>query len=147
MRTPLLLVAVLSFIAVGCQGPAPVGLAADVPGTTWSVERVVLDDGQILRGGNDQVSFGPEGSLSISSCNLCSGRYAMEDSVLTIGEPLACTRRGCAPGALELENHLAGTSVVRRDGIYLVVRPDSLAEQILLVPASEQDAASVTDGP
>ena len=135
MRALLVLAAALCTVAA-CTPPPPVGLAADVPGTTWSVERVVGGDGQVRRGdGTEQVSFGPEGSLSLSSCNLCSGRYAVADSVLTIGPGLACTRRACATGGLELERYLEGTSVLRRDGAYLVIVPDSLAAQILLVPA------------
>lgn len=119
-----------------CAGPPPVGRAAEIPGTTWSVERIVSADGDVDRASEtDQVSFGPEGSLSLSSCNLCSGRYAVADSVLTVEPGLACTRRACAPGAIELERHLEGTSVLRRDGVYLVIEPDSLDEQILLVPA------------
>ena len=118
-----------------CQPTAPVGVASDVPGTTWSLERLVLDGGEVRRGQGEQVSFGPEGSLSIASCNLCSGRYAVDDSVLTIDGPLACTRRACQPGTVELESHLEGTSTLRRDGAYLIVEPDSLAEQILFVPA------------
>ena len=131
----LLALAAVSFVAA-CASPPPVGMAAEVPGTTWSVERIVQADGGVIRGSEtDQVSFGPEGSLSLSSCNLCSGRYALADSVLTVPPGLACTRRACAPDGLELERHLEGTSVLRRDGAYLVIEPDSLDEQILLVPA------------
>lgn len=134
MRVALLPFAALLALAA-CQPPAPVGVASDVPGTTWSLERLVLDDGEVLRGQGEQVSFGPEGSLSIASCNLCSGRYAVDDSLLTIEGPLACTRRACQPGTVELERHLEGTSALRRDGAYLIIVPDSLAEQILFVPA------------
>ena len=134
MRLAFLPLTLLTVFAA-CQPPPPVGVAADVPGTTWSLERIVLADGEVRRGQGEQVSFGPEGSLSVSSCNQCSGRYDLRDSVLTITPALACTRRACLPGALELERHLVGTSVLRRDGSYLVVEPDSLAEQILFVPA------------
>ncbi len=133
MRVAFLL-AVLSVFAA-CQPPPAVGIAADVPGSTWSLERIVGADGAVHRGMGEQVSFGPEGSLSVASCNQCSGRYAVRDSVLTVPATLACTRRACPTGTVELETHLAGTSVLSRDGAYLVVRPDSTGEQILFVPA------------
>ncbi len=134
MRVVLASLAVLCTLA-GCGPSAPVGLAADVPGTTWSLERIVAADGAVQRGMGEQVSFGPQGSLSVASCNQCSGRYSVRDSVLTVPGALACTRRACPTGTVELEAYLSGRSVLRRDGSYLVVRPDSSREQILFVPA------------
>ena len=124
----------LSLLAFGCTGP-PTGLAADLAGTTWTVERVVAGDGEILRG-EGRVTFGASGSLSVSSCNVCNGGYAVRGTSLEVLEPLACTRRGCAPGDLELEDFFAGSLTVRRDGLYLVVEPDPLRDgpQVLLLP-------------
>ena len=126
----------LAALAVSACSSPPVGVAAELPGSSWTVERVVLPDGSVLRG-EGQVTFGADGALTMASCNQCSGRYSIRDSVLTVEEPLACTKRACAPGAMELERHLGGVSTVRRDGSYLVAEP--LAEgaaRVLLVPAN-----------
>ena len=131
----LLLALALPLALFGCSGP-PTGLAADLPGSTWTVERVVTGDGEILRG-EGQVTFGATGSLSVSSCNVCNGTYAVRGDALEVREPLACTRRGCPPDALELEQFFAGSLTMRRDGLYLVVEPDPLGDgpQVLLLPA------------
>lgn len=144
MRT--LLALVLPLIAFGCAGP-PTGVAADLPGSTWTVERVVVGDGEILRG-DGQVTFGASGSLSVSSCNVCNGGYAVRGDRLEVREPLACTRRGCEPGALELEDFFAGSLTIRRDGLYLVVEPDPLGDgpQVLLLPAPGTRPSSAANG-
>ena len=54
--------------------------------------------------------------------------------MLTIGTALACTRRACPAGTVELERYFDGTSTIVRDGAYLVVRPDSVDAQVLLLP-------------
>ncbi|WP_412062926.1 META domain-containing protein [Rubrivirga sp. IMCC45206] len=136
MRRPLLLAAFGIAALAACSPPVPVGVAAEVPGTTWSLERIVTADGEIARAEPAEISFGPQGSLAIQSCNACSGRYAASDSLLTIEGPLACTKKACPAGALELERHVMGTSVMRRDGLYLTVLPaDSTVAQLLFVPA------------
>ncbi len=113
-------------------------MAAALPGTSWTLERIVLADSGVLRGDGDQVTFNADGTLNLSSCNLCSGQFTMQDSVLTVQEPMGCTRRACMNGQVELERYLMGASVVRRDGVYLVVEPTAgPAEQILFVPASD----------
>ena len=136
MRLSLALTALLLF--AGCaSAPPPSGLAAELPGSSWTLERVVLHSGDVLRGDGDQVTFAADGALTVASCNQCSGRFSMRDSVLTVEEPMACTRRACLSGQVELERYLTGESVVRRDGVYLVVEPAAgEAEQVLLVPAS-----------
>ena len=137
---PLLAFALL-LAASGCAGP-PTGLAADLAGTTWTVERVVAGNGEIIRG-EGRVTFGASGSLSVSSCNVCNGGYAVRGTSLEVLEPLACTRRGCAPGALELEDFFAGSLTVRRDGLYLVVEPSPLDDgpQVLLLPSGTAGGA------
>ena len=126
---------VLAVVSTGCSRP-PTGLAAEVPGSSWTVERVVLADGTVVRGDGDRVTFAPDGALTLSSCNVCNGRYAVREDVLTVEEPLACTRAGCAPGAVELERYLGSTATLRRDGAYLVA--ESEGAQVLLVPAGDR---------
>ncbi|WP_412067417.1 META domain-containing protein [Rubrivirga sp. IMCC43871] len=136
MRLALLLAVLGTAALAACSPSAPVGIAAEVPGTTWSLERIVTADGDVVRAEPAEISFGPEGSLAIQSCNACSGRYAAQDSVLTIDGPLACTKKACPAGALELERHVMGASVMRREGLYLTVLPaDSTVDQLLFVPA------------
>ena len=81
--------------------------------------------------------FGATGGFSVSSCNVCNGTYRVLGDRLEIAGPLACTRRGCAPGELELEDFFAGALTIRRDGIYLVVEPRPLngGPQVLLLPS------------
>ena len=134
MRLALFPIAVAA-LSVGCGGP-PTGLAAEVPGSSWTLERVVLADGAVVRGDGARVTFAPDGALSLSSCNECNGRYSVREDVLTVGAPLACTKRACPAGAVELERYFGGVSALRRDGAYLVVEPaDAAVGQVLLVPA------------
>ncbi len=133
MRLALLALLVLS---AGCS-QAPTGLAADVPGSSWTLERVVLADGTVLRGDGDRVTFAPDGGLTLASCNVCNGRYSVRDDVLTVEGPLACTLRACEPGTVELERYLGGTATLRPDGGYLIVEPaEGEGAQVLLVPAA-----------
>ncbi len=136
----VVLIFCLAFVA-GCGGSAPTtGLAADLPGTTWTLERVVLPDGEVLRGDGDRVTFAADGTVSVRSCNTCNGRYRLREGRLEF-EALACTRRACRPGTVELERYLSGTLAFRRDGAYLIL--DAVDEtgtegpQVLLVPAGD----------
>ena len=132
----------LFLLVAGCASAPPVGLAADLPGTTWTLERVVLVGGDVLRGDGDAVTFGVDGSLAFSSCNQCSGRFAVRDALLTIDEPMACTRRACPAGDIELERYLTGTASIQRDGAYLVIEPaEGAASQVLLVPGTPGSGA------
>ncbi|MDT0631600.1 META domain-containing protein [Rubrivirga sp. S365] len=146
MRPTLALCLALPLVALGC-GSTPTGLEADVPGSTWTVERVVTGNGEVLRG-EGQVTFGSSGSLSVSSCNVCNGTYAVSGDQLEVAEPLACTRRRCGPGELELEDFFAGLLTLRRDGLYLVVEPDPLAggPQVLLLPAPGASPGGAASG-
>ncbi len=96
-----------------------------------------MDDGTVLRGGAaDQVTFSADGALVLSSCNACNGTYSVREDVLTVDAPLACTRRACAPGAVELERVLGTAATLRRDGVYLIAEPlEGGVEQALFVPA------------
>ena len=117
-------------------------MEAELPGSSWTLERVVRADGTVQRGAGAQVTFSADGGLVLSSCNACTGRYRVTGDVLTIDGPLACTRRGCAPGEVELERALGASATLRREGVYLVAEPipgegeaAPQAEQVLFVPA------------
>jgi heat shock protein HslJ len=137
MRAVSLSLAVFAVVlAAGCSGSAT-GVASQLAGTTWVVERIVNADGTVIRGSGETVTFGTDGTISLASCNLCSGRYALSGSTLRLDEAMACTRRGCPPGTVELERVLNGERHLRRDGEYLVLEggetvPD--APKVLLLP-------------
>jgi heat shock protein HslJ len=122
-----------------CAGSPPTGFEADLPGTTWTVERVVDADGVVQRTDGGSVTFAADGALTLSSCNTCGGRYAVRGDELRVEAPLACTRRACLPGALELERYFAGPLELRREGAYLIAGPVGEVEgpQVHLVPAGD----------
>ena len=133
MRTAL---ASALLICLGGCGATPTGFQVDLPGSSWTLERVVRTDGSVARGDGDQVTFAADGSLALSSCNACSGEYSVRGDVLSIEAPLACTKRACAPGAVELERVLGTEATLRREGVYLIAEPlTGDAEQVLFVPA------------
>jgi heat shock protein HslJ len=116
-----------------------------LPGTTWLVDRIVEPDGSVRRGTGETVSFGADGRIALSSCNLCSGPYTITSAgVLTLAPTLACTRRGCPDGATELERELTGPLRTSRDGEYLVLTAAEGGRQVLLLPdaAVQPDAES-----
>lgn len=134
VRTALSFACLVAFSA--CAGAPPVGLDADLLGSSWTLERVVMNDGTVRRGDGDQVTFSADGALVLSSCNACSGTYSVRDSVLTVAEPLACTRRACNAGQVELERVLGSTTALRREGVYLIAQPMAGGvDQALFVPA------------
>lgn len=104
-------------VLAGCGGTPPV--LADLAGTTWTVERIVMSDAEVRRGDGESVTFGAGGLVSISSCNQCSGKATVRDGALVIEPELGCTKRACGPGVLELDRLLAGRAL-RRDGLYLI---------------------------
>ncbi|MGB3542905.1 META domain-containing protein [Rubrivirga sp.] len=115
-----------------CSAP-PSGEAAELPGSSWTVERIVLEDGGLERGdGAQQVTFGDDGSIAISSCNDCSGRFVIEDDALSFSNVLACTKRACPTGTLELERLLGDETQISRDGDFLVLQPEGSETRILL---------------
>ena len=136
VRPTLLLLALA--LAAGCATappPEPVGLAAEIPGTSWSVERAVEADGDLRRGRGEGIAFGTEGAIRLDGCNDCTGRYAIADSVLTVPPGLGCTRQACPTSSLPLGAIVEGTTTLRRDGLYLVLRNDSLNDELMMVPA------------
>lgn len=126
-----------SFVALvslaACSTP-PTGVAADVMGTSWTVERIITPDGVLRQ--EAQISFGDEGSVAMSSCNQCSGRYRMRDDVFTSDGGLACTKRACTSGQLELERYFTGPVSLRQEGTYLVAEPQDLPDVAIYLARS-----------
>ena len=128
VRVLLALLVVLS----ACSAP-PTGEAAALPGSSWTVERIVLEGGDLVRGdGEQRVTFGDDGSIAVSSCNDCTGRYRISGDALSLVAPLGCTRKACPTGTLELERYLAGVTRLSRDGDFLVLQPETSGTRILL---------------
>ena len=142
-----LLCLALALFLVGCGGSPRTGAMAELAGTAWTVERIVYPTGEVIRGGGETLAFGTDGSLSMSSCNSCQGRYRARRVTVEIRQPLACTRRACATDAVELERFIGGVQRVERDGAYLVlttVYPEGEEPQqggapsVLLLPQSAE---------
>lgn len=133
MRALLLAVGLATL--AGCAGTPAV---SDYAGTMWTLDRIVGADGSVTRGsGEEQLTFGTDGQLSLASCNQCSGPFRTRGATLTVGEAMACTRRGCPDGAIELERYVTGERTLRREGTYLVVESADAAggtTQLLFVP-------------
>ncbi len=133
--------------AGGCSVP-PSGAASMLPGTTWLVDRIVEPDGSVRRGTGETVAFGADGRVSLSSCNVCTGTYAVTSAgVLTFAPGLACTRRGCPAGVTELEREMVGPLRASRDGEYLVLAAAEGGRQILLLPDAAPAEAVQPDAP
>ncbi|MEO0558424.1 MAG: META domain-containing protein [Bacteroidota bacterium] len=127
--------------AIGCSSPPPTGLSAELPGTAWTLERVVYDDGRVERGtGEQRITFEPDGRVLIVSCNTCNGTYRMRGNELTMRDPMACTRRGCMEQEIELETFFSGAMTLSRDGSYLIVESLEAADpaQLLFLPVSDR---------
>lgn len=135
------LVAILA--VAGCSSP-PTGLSAELPGTAWTLERVVYDDGRVERGSGERITFDPDGGVLIASCNTCNGTYRMRGNELRIASPMACTRRGCMETEIELETFFDGDMVLQRDGAYLIVESTEAidAAQLLFLPVSQSPPVS-----
>ena len=129
-------VAVLS----ACSSPAPVSPYA---GTVWTLDRIVAADGSVTRGsGEERLTLSADGSVAMQSCNLCNGRFATADDVLTVAEPVACTRRGCGDGQIQMERFFAGPVGLERSGPTLTV---SAAGDVQLVFVAETMDAPETN--
>jgi len=136
MRALFALPALALLLIAGCT-PTPTGFAASLPGSSWLVDRIVEPDGSVVRGTGETVTFGADGRLSLASCNQCNGGYQVSaDGVLTLSEGVACTRRGCPEGAVELEREMQGPLSIARDGEYLVLGGAG-TPQIILLPATD----------
>ena len=130
----------------GCGGGTQVpGGETALPGTAWTVERIVYPSGDVVRGSGETIAFGADGTIAMSSCNSCQGRYRFRRGVLRVEDNLRCTRRACAAEEVELERIVAEEQVISRDGPYLVLtarddrQPD--APQVLLLPSEIPDPA------
>lgn len=115
---PLRFAPLALLLLAGCGGPAS-PLVAELAGTTWTVDRIVVSDSDIRRGDGETLTFGDGGAVTMQSCNTCNGRVRADGGALQIPATLACTRRACGPGVLELERLLTDRSL-RREGIYLI---------------------------
>ncbi len=135
MRLLLAAVAV-TLVVSACSSPAPVSPYAR---TVWTLDRIVDADGNVTRGsGEERLTLGADGLVLIASCNLCNGRYTTADDVLTVAAPVACTRRACTDGQLELERFFTGPVGLDRDGPTLTV---SAPGDVQLVFVAETMAA------
>jgi heat shock protein HslJ len=72
---------------------------------------------------NDLLRFEPDGGIRTRSCNVCSGNYVVSDRHV-VARNLACTRRACEVGRLELDRYVAGRAAYRRSGDLLVLDID-----------------------
>lgn len=137
-----LLPAALSVLAAGCltvlSGCGGTPAVSSYAGTVWTLDRIVSADGSVVRGsGEERLTFGADGRLGLSSCNECGGAYRLDGTTLTVDAAMACTRRGCPDGAIELERYVSGTQTLRREGAYLVLESGGApgaAAQLLFVP-------------
>ncbi len=131
----LLLVALFA-LSAGC-GSTPAA-SSSYAGTVWTLDRIVGADGSVTRGsGEERLTFGADGRLSLASCNQCGGAYRLDGATLTVDPAMACTRRGCPDGAIELERYVSGTQTLHREGAYLVLEPagaPGAAAQLVFVP-------------
>ncbi|HEX8385272.1 MAG TPA: META domain-containing protein, partial [Rubricoccaceae bacterium] len=94
----------------------------------------------------ETVSFGADGRIALSSCNQCTGEYTVSAAgVLTVGTAVACTRRGCPEGAIELEADVQGPLQMSRAGEYLVLSGADGTTQILLLPETAAVPAAAAD--
>jgi heat shock protein HslJ len=131
----------LSILAVvgifgGCAGAAS-GLGSSLPGTTWVIERIVYADGNVDRGSGESITFGMDGTISVSSCNVCNAEYRISRESLRIAQPMACTRGACQPGRPEVETFLTDARKMHMEGEYLVIEPaegSAPGPQLLLLP-------------
>lgn len=131
---------------VGCAGSAR--LSSLLPGSSWTVERIVYPTGDIVRGDGETLAFDVDGSLYISSCNSCGGTYQMTGGRIEFSVG-ACTLRACAAGVIELEQLIAPQMKASRSGEYLILAPVEAEEgpQIMLLPAPASRAPVREDRP
>lgn len=143
MRGSALVFGIALFWLAGCAGA---GAASEYAGTVWTLERIVGADGSVQRGsGEERLTFGADGTLTLGSCNQCTGAYRLRESLLRVDDAMACTRRGCPEGALELERYVTGSLALRREGSYLVLESSpemGPAIQLLFAPEPVLDEAA-----
>lgn len=144
-RIALLLVFV---VLAGCGGPGSSSRDATLlTGSSWTVERIVYPSGEVVRGDGETIAFGSDGSIAVSSCNNCSGRFDRSRGGVLI-DANRCTKRACAPGTIELERFVNGQQSVERDGPYLILtavpaeRDSAEAPQVVLLPSEAPQVAN-----
>lgn len=144
MRFTLVL---FTLLLASCSSGPPTGLSTELPGTAWTLERIVFADGTVERGSGERITFAPNGGVLIASCNTCNGSYRMRGNELRVPEALACTRRACGTDEIELEVFFTGTMALRRDGSYLIVEQAEAVEtaQLLFLPVAEGGAVSSSE--
>ncbi|MEM1054899.1 MAG: META domain-containing protein [Bacteroidota bacterium] len=138
----------LVFFLAGCSGSSTSRDTVLLTGSSWTVERIVYPSGEVVRGDGETIAFGSDGSLAVSSCNTCTGRFERGRSGGIVVDANRCTRRACQPGQIQLERFVSGEQRVERDGPYLIltaVPEDSDAAepaQVLLLPAEAPSATA-----
>lgn len=128
---------VLSFgILAGCAGPGSARVASVLPGSTWTVERIVYPTGRVVRGDGETLSFDADGSLGLSSCNSCGGTYQIAGRVIEFSVG-ACTLRACGPEVIELERVIEPKMSASSSGEYLILtsEEEDQGPEIMLLPA------------
>lgn len=133
------LVPLVLLLVAGCSR-TPTGLSAELPGTAWTLERVVYADGTVERGTGERITFDPDGRVLLASCNTCNGTFRLRGNRLQVREPLACTRRGCTEGEIELEVFFEEERQLTRDGAYLIVEGEESSAQLLFLPVATSAA-------
>lgn len=118
----LVLTAALLIAACRTAAPPPNPLA----GTAWELRTLVQGSDSLTAAGGlpaDQVRFQPDSGVRIRSCNTCTGTYRFSDRHV-VTERLACTRRACPAGRLELDRYVAGRAAYRLRGDWLILDID-----------------------
>ena len=97
---------------VVCGSPAgllrrgPAGPKRD-HGVTWKLESVERDGRPAVAVPDPDrytLQLDPNGRLSVrADCNTCGGAYTLNDTSLTIGNALACTRAFCGTASLDTD--------------------------------------------
>jgi heat shock protein HslJ len=117
---PVLLLAV---VGAACRTlPAPPNPVLG----TWAL-RALAQGGDSLSTADglpaDLLRFEADSGVRTRSCNACSGNYVVSDNHVVLRN-LACTRRACEVGRLELDRYVAGRAAYRRTGDLLVLDVD-----------------------
>jgi heat shock protein HslJ len=128
----------LASLALGCAESSNTPTA---PSTTTPPLTVGQLDGtwnlvaiQLAGQGDQPAPFGATYTLTFAQgrlstrvdCNVCSGAFALSETILTAGPALACTRAACPTMAFENEytRLLSGNSAVALSGDTLVLSSD-----------------------
>jgi len=111
-----------------------IGACASTPGpsdnpladTAWEFRRIAIRSNDFFMLPNDegvhkdQVLFGADSSISIRSCNTCSGFYAIEGNHIVINH-MVCTRRACELDWIDLVRQIGDHATFRFDDDFLIL--------------------------